>query len=111
MKLLAKLSVKLSAQKNIFRSAATLAVSIVFLSTAALSGFRNVPAVSNKLSSKDRLKVFDQVWNNINQTYYNPRFNGVDWNQARERYRPEVESARSDEEFYVVLRHMVWRTA
>ena len=59
------------------------------------------------LSIKDRVEVFEEVWETINEKYYNASFNGVDWRGVRDRYRVLVDKARSDADFYVVLKQMV----
>jgi carboxyl-terminal processing protease len=41
--------------------------------------------------------VFDQVWETVNQTFYDPNFNGVDWNAIRDRYKPLVTQAQARE--------------
>jgi carboxyl-terminal processing protease len=62
---------------------------------------------SGELSSQDRIEVFDKVWKTVNDKYYDPSFNGVDWSAVRERYRPRLDTARSDEDFYTLLDHML----
>ncbi len=61
----------------------------------------------NALSPADRVDVFEEVWETINEKYYDASFNGVDWQGVRERYRPLVKQAHSDEDFYGVLQQMV----
>jgi carboxyl-terminal processing protease len=61
---------------------------------------------ANALSAKERAELFEQVWKTINERYYDPSFNGVDWNAVRERYRPRVGAIVSDEEFYELLNQM-----
>ncbi|PYS21173.1 MAG: hypothetical protein DMF72_18340 [Acidobacteria bacterium] len=53
----------------------------------------------DSLSLKTRLQVFEKVWTTINEGYYDPNFNGVNWSEVHERYRPRVEGTKSDEEF------------
>lgn len=53
-----------------------------------------------KLSAEDRRRVLDEVWQTINDNYYDPSFNGVDWSAVRERYRALADSAPNDFEFY-----------
>lgn len=62
---------------------------------------------TNPLSPKDRIDVFETVWKTINDDYYDSSFNGVNWAALRERYRPRVESVKSDGELYVLLKQMV----
>ena len=62
---------------------------------------------SNALTRKDRVEVFEEVWETIDEKYYDASFNGVDWPGVRARYRPLIEQANNDEEFYVLLKRMV----
>ena len=64
-------------------------------------------ATTSRLTSKDRLDIFSDAWETINEKYYDPSFNGVNWRAVRERYRPAAEAARSDDDFYVVMKKMV----
>jgi carboxyl-terminal processing protease len=43
----------------------------------------------------------------IDEKYYDPSFNGVNWGAVRERYQPLIEAAASDDEFYTLLKRMV----
>lgn len=63
-------------------------------------------AASASLSAKERVEVFEVVWKTIDEKYYDPSFNGVDWRAVRERYRPRVEAASGEEEFYNLLNRM-----
>jgi len=63
--------------------------------------------LSDALPLRDRVGVFEEVWETIDQKYYDPSFNGVDWRAVRDRYRPLVEQASSNEEFYGLLKLMV----
>lgn len=62
---------------------------------------------SDSLSVKERVEVFEEVWKTINEKYYDPMFNGTDWNAVRERYRPRVDTVKSDTELYDLLSLMV----
>jgi carboxyl-terminal processing protease len=64
-------------------------------------------SASARLTAKDRQEIFSETWATINEKYYDPSFNGVNWRAVREQYRPAVEAARSDEDFYTVMKKMV----
>ncbi|MEJ7861054.1 MAG: S41 family peptidase [Pyrinomonadaceae bacterium] len=64
-------------------------------------------AVSAQTSAPDKIEIFDMVWNTINKKYYDSHFNGVDWSKMREVYQPRVEAAKSDDEFYRLVKRMV----
>lgn len=53
-----------------------------------------------------RLRIFDEIWSQIRDLYYDPGFNGADWEMVRARYRPAAASAPDDRAFQDVLRAM-----
>jgi len=55
------------------------------------------------------LASFDAAWRIIQQTYYDPAFNGVDWEGVRRELRPKAEAADSPEEVRGVIREMIRR--
>ncbi len=59
------------------------------------------------LRSEDKAKIFYKVWDTVNKKYYDPGFNGTDWNQVRENYRPQIAAAKDDAEFYKLIKQMV----
>jgi carboxyl-terminal processing protease len=66
-----------------------------------------VPAFAQPgLSKRERERAFDFVWQTINERYYDPNLNGVDWASARERYRPEALGAGTDDMFWEALDRM-----
>jgi carboxyl-terminal processing protease len=60
-----------------------------------------------QVTPENRLKIFKQVWETINDKYYDENFNGIDWKKVKPDYQPKVESARNDDEFYGVIKEMV----
>jgi len=59
------------------------------------------------LTQADRAEIFDFVWRTINEKYYDPSFHGVDWRAVGERYRPRMEAAPNDQEFYAQFELML----
>jgi carboxyl-terminal processing protease len=84
--------------------AITLAPSAGF--TKAQSPAPSPVQSAKSLTAKERIEVFEEVWGTINEKYYDPAFNGVDWNAVRGRFRPRVDAVSSDEEFYRLLNQM-----
>jgi carboxyl-terminal processing protease len=74
--------------------------------TTARSG-AVINSSSDTLSVKERVEVFEEVWNAINEKYYDPKFNGTDWREVHERYRLRVDTVKSDVELYDLLGLMV----
>ena len=58
-------------------------------------------------AGEKQLKLFEQVWKLIHDDYYDPKFNGVDWDKLQSRYRAEAERASTDHEIYPLLDKMV----
>lgn len=59
------------------------------------------------ISAGDKqLKLFDEVWKLIHDEYYDQKFNGVNWERTRTRYRPDAERASNDREIYQILEKM-----
>ncbi|MFH7028562.1 MAG: S41 family peptidase [Heteroscytonema crispum UTEX LB 1556] len=57
--------------------------------------------------AKSEIKVFDQVWQTVNDNFYDPNFNGVDWKNIREKYKPQITPAKSSEEVAAVINQML----
>ena len=54
-----------------------------------------------------RQKTFEKIWQTVNEKYFDPKFGGVDWRAARERYAPQVADAKNDAEFYELMKTML----
>lgn len=54
-----------------------------------------------------RLAVFDDAWETVRDRYYDPTFNGLDWQQERASFRPLAARAQTTSELYAVLRRMI----
>jgi carboxyl-terminal processing protease len=54
-----------------------------------------------------RLTVFDDVWETIQERYYDRKFHGVDWQAKRVTFRAAAARAGGAHELYDVLRQMI----
>jgi Flp pilus assembly protein CpaB len=52
-------------------------------------------------------KSFDAVWGIINDEFWDPNFNGMDWEGARSRYKPQALVTEDHESFAVVVNRML----
>jgi carboxyl-terminal processing protease len=50
---------------------------------------------------------FDQVWELVRNRFYDPRLNGLDWQEERARFRAQAASARSREDAAAVINAML----
>lgn len=72
-----------------------------------LPGANSPPAAAKeRLTARDRKEVFERIWKEIHDHYYDPSYNGVDWNEVRLRYTPLVQAAKKDQEFYPLMSQM-----
>ena len=53
------------------------------------------------------LDLFVAAWDRVNESFFDPKFNGVDWDEARRRYEPRAASARSVEEAAAIVKEML----
>jgi carboxyl-terminal processing protease len=63
-------------------------------------------AVRQHLSLRARREVFEKVWRDIRDHYYDSSFNGVNWIDVHTRYRPLIEVAKDDQQFYSLMSQM-----
>ncbi len=87
-------------ERRRMRAVAVAALLILFFG-AALPG-----AAPAGLSPAERTDIFEKVWRDIRDLYYDPAFHGVNWEQVHERYLPEERAAKDDDDFYGVVRRM-----
>jgi C-terminal processing protease CtpA/Prc len=85
------------------------------LALAATAALTVWPARAETASQPDealtgsRQSDFDQVWELVRDRFYDPRLNGLDWEQERARFRPQVASAGSREEAAAAINAMLAR--
>ena len=58
------------------------------------------------LTPADRQRAFEFVWQTINERYYDPKLNGVDWKAVHDRYKPLALSTPDDDAFWEALDRM-----
>ena len=49
---------------------------------------------------------FEKIWHSIQDNYYDPQMNGVNWDEVHQRYRPLVEAITSDQDFYPLMERL-----
>ncbi|MEM7334560.1 MAG: S41 family peptidase [Chloroflexota bacterium] len=65
------------------------------------------PAVYTDTSRQ--LETFDAFWEVVQEDYIYPDFNGLDWNNIRATYRPQVEQGLSNPEFWNLLEQIIYQ--
>ena len=59
------------------------------------------------MGSKDPLKNFDYLWEEVDKKYSYFELKNIDWNQVKETYRSQLNSNSSEEELFNVLARML----
>jgi carboxyl-terminal processing protease len=83
------------------------------LSLAAMAGLGAGPAAAqtpgqpNEAPTGSNQADFDQVWELVRDRFYDPRLNGLDWQEQRVRFRPDAATARSREDAAVIINAML----
>src|SRR5215213_8670977 len=93
---------------NSFRSALTLCALLSLLALAPGTVARREDAgVGSYSTAEARLRIFDEVWEQVRERYFDASFHGVDWDEARQQLRPRAAEAHDRAELYAVLRRML----
>ncbi|KAF3891074.1 S41 family peptidase [Tolypothrix bouteillei VB521301] len=60
-----------------------------------------------KMLAQPQVKIFEKVWQTVNENFYDPNFNGVDWKAMRKKYEPSAANTKSSQELAVVINQML----
>jgi carboxyl-terminal processing protease len=59
------------------------------------------------IARSQQVQVFEQAWQTVNQHFYDPKFNGVDWAALRQKYRPLAQQATTPTAVAEVINQML----
>src|SRR5205085_3161514 len=104
-----------------FALASLLALVPASLATRVVAGAANVlrdggaafarndddARASSSATREGRLRIFDEVWEQVRERYFDPSMRGVDWQELRRSLRPRAAEARDESELYAVLTRML----
>jgi len=62
---------------------------------------------ARETSPEIRRKTFDIVWQTVKDELFDPAIRGIDWENARQRYAPRVETVETDNELYSLINEML----
>jgi carboxyl-terminal processing protease len=63
--------------------------------------------ISGATPAEDRSGSFDWVWHTVQENFYDPKFNGVDWNAMKTKYRDRAGRSRTREEHAAIVNEML----
>src|SRR4051794_28281580 len=75
--------------------------------TSQMVLYASSQAPNAPMTLEDRLRVFSRLWTEVNERFYDPRFNDVDWAQMKVKYRPRVESVQTRIQLQTLLQTML----
>jgi carboxyl-terminal processing protease len=64
-------------------------------------------SIAPAFSNQPAIALFDRVWETVNRRFYDPNFNGVDWQALREKYRSRIADVRSTETPAIAINQML----
>ncbi len=68
------------------------------------------PEINTKNLSEQqklRLESFRTVWQTVNDYYFDPKFNGLNWQKLKYENELKVVKAETDEQFYKILKDLI----
>jgi tricorn protease len=57
--------------------------------------------------AREKMEVFNQAWSYLRDGFYDPNFNGIDWQAVRMEYAPRIAGSRTPDEMRRILSLMV----
>lgn len=57
--------------------------------------------------AREKMEVFNQAWEYLNDNFYDPNFHGANWSAVRETYAPAIAGARTPDEMRRLLNLMI----
>ena len=94
-------------KRNHFKKLGRLLVTI---STIACAFFLLLFILFSPISTSQEapyISVFQEVWQTVNDNFYDPQFNGVDWQAIQKKHEPLVKQTKSIDEAAVVINQML----
>ena len=67
----------------------------------------NVTAELDVDFATEKMEVFHQAWTLMRDYFFDPKMNGVDWDESRRRFAPRVAGARTPDEMRRVIAQMI----
>ena len=62
---------------------------------------------NRSLAEQSSTKLLDEVWQTVNEHFFDPNFNGIDWSAMRDTYKPIAAQAESPQQVTDVINQML----
>jgi carboxyl-terminal processing protease len=63
--------------------------------------------VPNLSQANSYTPVFEEVWQTVNKSFFDPKFNGVDWTALKTTYAPQIQKAKTQAEATDLINQML----
>ena len=63
--------------------------------------------VPTQMPTDLQMRVFENLWQTVNDIYLYPDFNGLDWNAVHTEYQQKIEAGMSNQDFYTAMREII----
>lgn len=70
--------------------------------------FNSCQSQEKGMAKSERIEIFEQVWNNVNEHFYDPNFNGVDWEKKHLEYKTKIENCDNTDTLFLLLNKMLF---
>ncbi len=60
------------------------------------------------MTKNERLDLFEQVWNTVNEHFYDPNFNGINWEKKYIEYKKQIEDCDNIDTLFFLLNEMLF---
>ncbi|MFB2877934.1 S41 family peptidase [Floridanema aerugineum] len=81
------------------------ALIILFTISILLLSWLISPVIPRMLATQS--KTFNSVWETVNNNFYDPKFNGVDWKAMQSKYAPQISKTQTTDEAAVIINQML----
>jgi len=71
--------------------------------------FTSCHSQEKKMSEKDRLDLLLQVWQHVNENYFDENFNGINWNNTYTEYKDKIEACNNTDSLFLLLNQMLFQ--
>jgi len=79
---------------------------ILFLITFSL--FASCQSQKKEITKNERIDLLKQIWNIVNENFYDPNFQAVDWEKKYSEYKEEIEVCNNTDSLFLLLNKMLF---
>jgi len=70
--------------------------------------FHSCQTQKKEIKKSEKIEIFEQVWNNVNEHFYDPNFNGIDWENKHIEYKTKIEDCTNTDTLFSLLNKMLF---